>query len=263
MVHERPWGTVRRLPEGWLKECAPVQAFEPRLTAALARRWPDRLPVVLDHDDARRTLLLADAGERLGIGGEPAPWLDVLPLYAELQRGEEPHTGAHLAGGVPDRRLARYPELYESTLARTLPLPDRDLRRLRAFAPRFAELSRELATGGLPETIQHDDLHGNNVFRDGAALRILDWGDACVAHPFTGFRVTVVHLFLPAGDAWRGRLRDAYLEPWGDAREPFELAQRLAPFAHLFALLRVLDAVGVVHLPDLEATLDECLLVAR
>jgi hypothetical protein len=258
LVFERPWAAIRRVPAAggavWLKECAPVQAFEPRLTAALAERWPDRLPRVIAHDDERRWLLLADAGERLGIGGDPEPWLELLPRYAELQRGEAARVEEHVAAGVPDRRLVRFPELFEQALAA-------GLLDLRAFAPRFAELCAELAAAGIPETTQHDDLHGNNVFRDGGALRILDWGDSCVSHPFLTARVTFVHLFLAPDDPWRARLRDAYLEPWGrpaELRGPFELAQRLAPFAHLFVLQRVLEATGELeHTPDLASTVAE------
>ena len=56
-VHERPWATVLRVPladgVGWFKACAPVQAFEPRLTAELFARWPDRVAEVLGHDHKR------------------------------------------------------------------------------------------------------------------------------------------------------------------------------------------------------------------
>lgn len=263
LVFERPWASTWRVPTRagavWLKACGPVQAFEPRLTAALAERWPDRLPRVLAHDEARRWLLLADAGARLGIGGDPEPWLELLPRYAELQHGEAAHAADHLQHGVPDRRLARFPELFEAALST-------GLLDLHAFAPRFAELCAELEAAGIPETSQHDDLHGNNVFRDGDALRILDWGDSCVSHPFLSARVTLVHLFLAPHDPWRARLRDAYLEPWGrptELRPAFELAQRLAPFAHLFVLLRVLDATGALEsTPDLDSTLAECVAAA-
>lgn len=273
LAFRRPWASVWRVPTAggvaWLKECAPVQAFEPRLTAVLARRWPDRLPEVLAHDESRRWLLLADAGAQLGIGGDPRPWLDVLPRYAELQRGEAAHAAEHLAAGVPDRRLARFPALYEAMLDHELPLADESGRRLRAFGPRFAAICAELAAAGVPETTQHDDLHGANVYRSGGALRMLDWGDSCISHPFLTFRVTFVHLFLAPEDPWRARLRDAYLEPWGsaaDLRRPFELAQRLAPFAHLFVLLRVLDGAAgddvAESLPDLVSTLAECVAAA-
>jgi hypothetical protein len=53
-VHERPWATVLRVPPAdgvaWFNACAPLQAFEPRLTAELFARWPDRVAEVLGYD---------------------------------------------------------------------------------------------------------------------------------------------------------------------------------------------------------------------
>ena len=90
--HERPWATVLRVPlaggVAWFKACAPVQAFEPRLTAELFSRYPDRVAEVLGHDEERAWLLLGDAGTPIGaFGNPPETWLVALPLYAELQRG--------------------------------------------------------------------------------------------------------------------------------------------------------------------------------
>src|SRR2546423_3491056 len=83
-AHERPWSTVLRVPVAdgvaWFKACSAVQAFEPRLTAELFRRWPDRVPEVLAHDEGRAWILLADAGTRIAdIGNPPESWLAVLP----------------------------------------------------------------------------------------------------------------------------------------------------------------------------------------
>src|SRR5436309_3521221 len=50
--------------------------------------------------------------------------------------------------------------------------------RLRALIPEFARACSELAAYGIPETLQHDDLHDGNVFvRDGAYV-FFDWGDS-------------------------------------------------------------------------------------
>ena len=66
MVRERPWSTVLHVPlaggSAWFKACSPVQAFEPRLSADLFRRWPDRVGEVLAYDSGVGWLLLADAG---------------------------------------------------------------------------------------------------------------------------------------------------------------------------------------------------------
>jgi hypothetical protein len=45
-----------------------------------------------------------------------------------------------------------------------LPLDRDEIQRLRDFAPRFTEVCDELAAHGIPETIQHDDLHMANLY---------------------------------------------------------------------------------------------------
>jgi len=254
--HERPWATVLRVPLStgggcWFKACAPVQAFEPRLSAELFARWPDRVAEVLARDEERRWLLLADAGTPIGaFGNPPEAWLEALPLYAELQRGEAEHAGEHLAHGVPDLRIATLPTRLEDLLRRALPLDVDEVCRLRRFAPRFAELCVELAAHDVPETVQHDDLHMANVYTEGERLRLLDWGDASISHPFASLVVTFRFLEevarLVPGDPWFARLRDAYLEPWGRGHAAaFALAIRVGTFAHMFAWARQRD-----HLPE-------------
>jgi len=252
MEKERPWATVLRVPLNgvgvcWFKACAPVQAFEPRLTAELFARWPDRVAEVLAHDEGRAWLLMADAGTPIGVfGNPPEAWLEVLPLYAELQRGETDHASDHLAHGVPDLRVATLPARYEELLRRDLPLDGDEVGQLRRFAPRFEELCAELAAHDVPETVQHDDLHMRNVYSDDERLRLLDWGDASIGHPFSSLVVTFRFLEevakLPPTDPWFARLRDAYLEPWGrDFAGAFPLAIRVGTFAHAFAWARHRD----------------------
>jgi hypothetical protein len=252
-AHERPWAIVLRVPLGggvaWFKACSPIQDFEPHLTAALFARWPDRVPEVLGCDEGRAWLLLADAGTPIkAFGNPPEMWAGALPLYAELQRGEASHTDEHLAHRVPDLRLETLPARYEDLLRHDLPLEAEEVDRLRGFAGRFAELSGELAAHGLPETVQHDDLHMANVYARGEQLRLLDWGDASISHPFMSlvetFRFLEEFNKLPPSDPWFARLRDAYLEPWGRGQaDTFALAIRVGAFAHAFAWTRQRDAL--------------------
>ena len=264
-AHERPWATVLRVPLAdsivWFKACAPVQAFEPRLTAELFARWPDRVAEVLGRDDERGWLLLADAGTPMrALGNPPEAWLLALPLYAELQRGEAAHVHEHLAHGVPDLRGATWPARYHDLLTRDLPLNTDEIRRLREFAPRFTELCGELAAYQVPETVQHDDLHMANVYKRGERLRLLDWGDSSISHPFASLVVTFRFLEeinkLPPGDAWFSRLRDAYLEPWGSGlTQAFRLAARIGAFAHTFAWMRQRDALPEEARPEFDTGL--------
>jgi aminoglycoside phosphotransferase (APT) family kinase protein len=110
--------------------------------------------------------------------------------------------------------------------------------RLRALTQEIAATARELAGDGIPETIQHDDLHDGNVFvRDGRYL-FFDWGDSSVSHPFHTLVVTfraIAHRFeleLQPGGPELLRLRDAYLEPFGDYGTHDELAAAV-DLAHL------------------------------
>ena len=259
---ERPWSTVLRVPladgVAWFKACAPVQAFEPRLTAQLAERRPDLVAEVVAWDEERAWLLTLDAGTPMRESGNPPEaWLAALPLYAELQRGEIAHADDHLAHGVPDLRVATLPSRFESLLARELPLEREEVARLRDFAPRFAGLCDELEAAALPPSVQHDDLHHANVYEREGRLRILDWGDASIAHPFTSLVVTFRFLDeingLSPGDPWFTRLRDAYLEPWGTGwSETFELAVRVGAFAHAIAWLRQRDALPDAERPDFD-----------
>lgn len=249
-----PWAAVFRAPvdDGvvWFKACAPHHAFEITLTAALSARWSTTTEV-LAHDGDRRWLLMADAGVSLGaLGNPPQRWIEVLPAYAEVQVGETALAGEHLARGVPDLRLSRLPLLYEELLSATLPLDEAETADLASIGPRIRDWCEELESVGIPDTVQHDDLHMNNVYVKGSVLRVLDWGDASISHPFFSlfetFRFLVEVNRLSPGDQWFARLRDAYLEPWGPGhRATFDLAMRIGGAAHAIAWLHQRDALSV------------------
>jgi phosphotransferase family enzyme len=218
LVSDEPWSTVWRVEGGlWLKKPKGRWQFEVPLTVALASRWPDRVPEVVEHGDD--WLLTRDAGAR--IGEEDPLWLDAVRRYVELQQGEAAHADEHVAAGVPDRRLATLPRWYDA-------LAD-DVRdeTLRRFSPRFAELCAELASHGIPETIQHDDLHQYNVYVRDGQTRIMDWGDSCVSHPYFSLVATLRH--VPD----RGISR-AFLDAWNGDEKTLALALRVGRIAHAF-----------------------------
>lgn len=210
--HVRPWSTVLRVPTSdgdlFFKANAPDFAHEAVLVEHLAPLAPDLLPELVAVDRDRGWFLLRDAGERVRELADAAPWESVLPPYADLQAAAAPLAEELVAAGVPDRRLALLPGLYESLGG------DRHV---------VEELCAELAPFALPETAQHDDLHDAQMFVHGGNVRILDWGDACVGHPLATLGVTGQF----ADDAAVG----AYLGRWGDRaalRRAVPVARRLA-----------------------------------
>jgi hypothetical protein len=198
--HIYPWSTVMRVPtaEGdvWFKANTGQLQHEAALVSLVAERVPERVPPLLATDLDRGWMLMADAGQRLRevVAAERSlkRWLDVLPATARIQLAMEPDVDALLALGVPDMRLATLPDGY-AQLMNLLDAEDR----YRDGLALVVELGEELATFGIAETLQHDDLHDGQVFvRNGTHL-VMDWGDACISHPFFTLSVT-----LEGGIAW-------------------------------------------------------------
>jgi len=192
--HVCPWATVLRVPtrsgDVWFKANAAQLMHEAALVRRIASRRPDAVPPLLAADTETGWMLMADAGEplRAVIARERSldRWYDVLQRYAGVQLDLADAVDELLALGVPDMRLATLPAAYERLLDQIGANG-----RFRAAAPMVADLCAELAAYGLPELLQHDDLHDGQVFvRDGRHL-LMDWGDACVSHPFFTLSVTL------------------------------------------------------------------------
>lgn len=217
LVGDEPWSTIWHVDDLWLKRCKAQWRFEATLTATLFARWPDRVPEVVEHGDD--WLVMRDAGTR--IEENDRHWLHAVRRYVELQQGEAAHADEHVAAGVPDRRLATLPEWYARLVDEV------DDERLRRFAPRFAHLCEELESYGVPETIQHDDLHQYNVYVRAGETRVLDWGDSCVSHPYFSLVATLRH--VPDNGISR-----AFLDAWGGDEKTLALGLRVGRVAHAF-----------------------------
>ena len=115
-------------------------------------------------------------------------------------------------------------------------------------------MCRALADGGVPPSLQHDDLHDANVFVADNRYRFFDWGDASVAHPF-------ISLLIPLRAAARAlgihdshpvlfRLLDGYLDVWREFGSRDELQQqamlalRVGPLQRALTWRRVLRGVA-------------------
>lgn len=234
LVQERPWGRVWRLPTSggpcWLKAPAPALRHEVALHLALAERRPGLVPALLAADPDAGRLLLRDAGRRLRevVAEERSleRWLAVLPRYAELQLATAPEVERLVALGLPDLRpgrlVARYVALLDAleALGPAWPASVAERARFRSATAAVEADAALLAASGIPATVDHGDLHDGQVHLapDGSP-RILDWGDATVAHPFVSMAVTLVGCLAwglddVAGSVDPAPYRDAYLAPF-------------------------------------------------
>ncbi len=130
--HIRPWATVLRVPTGdgtlWFKANVPALAHELPVIEVLASRFPAAVPELVALDEANNWMLLRDGGEQLREVIERERklehWLDVLPIYAELQIAAAADVDQLIARGAPDRGLADSGN-PASRAARTGRQPDR------------------------------------------------------------------------------------------------------------------------------------------
>jgi len=220
----------------WFKANTPQTRHEGAVTEILARRRPGLVPRLLAHDPETGWMLQADAGQWLRAESDEGAWLrvwaDVLPRYAELQLAALADVPALRAAGVPEITLESLPARY----AAIVDLVGADAR-FRDALPRVERLCEELAGFGIPDTIQHDDLHDGQIFLSAGRAVLLDWGDACLSHPFFSLSVALEGVIgwglADVPDSVDVRpLRDAYLAPfqkeYGDGLTPaVDIALRL------------------------------------
>ncbi|MFF5079196.1 phosphotransferase [Actinoplanes sp. NPDC000266] len=225
-VRVRPWSVSHRVMTAagarWFKANITGCRYEAGLAEALAAWVPGRTLAPIAVERERGWLLTADAGPTLRDLGEGGDWAGLLQSYASLQRGLTDRADRMIELGVPDMRLPRVREKTDGVEA----------------------WCDELAADGIPATLQHDDLHDNNVF---AGFRFFDWGDTSVGHPFGSLLVSLG----VAGADHAERLRDAYLEVWSDLgtlkslRRSASLAVRLARVSRAEAWRRAVEGAAL------------------
>jgi hypothetical protein len=276
--HLRPWATVLKVPTAngpvWFKAAAPATAFEVRLYELLAALDSTAILTPIATDPDRGWMILPDGGTPLGARLEGEALLDgleaALPRYAELQRQLAPQAGTLVAFGLADMRPAMMSQRLDEALSTVAPLlesigteKDRDdFAILRRREPVIRDWCRALLDLPGGASIDHNDLHPWNILAGpsgrAAEARFYDWGDSVVSHPFASLLValgSVRDWVLKSGpeDPRIDRLRDAYLEPFGDLAphkvlvETVETACRVGKIARVLTWHRAVQAMKGGH----------------
>lgn len=240
--HVRPWATAIRIPTDmgtvWFKATTATLGHESAITRALATWLPFRTPFVYSSDIYRNWLLMADGGVTLRSllkpdNAERLLW-ELALTYARLQQAAADRVELMLTIGTPDLRAEGISAAYSALLDDTAALrigekdgltPD-EYSTLRRLSPRVREIAAELADFGIPATLQHNDLHSNNVLVRDGKLILFDWGDSVVSHPFLSLTVLLRgaarNMKVEVDDPAVRRIRDAYLDAWDLGLSPVE-----------------------------------------
>ena len=254
----RVWATVWTVETSdrrfFAKQNCQLQSFEAGLVAELAALVPDRVVPVAAVDAERGLLLTPDQGQVLSEAvaeDDLDVWERVVAAGADLQRSLVPHADRLDAAGLTRLGPADAPSYAAARLEELAGLPERDSRALgeeeagalRAHLPRVQAWADQVAALGLPVTLNHNDLHDNNVFKVGEELRFFDFADSVLGDPH-GCLLVPLNLLahrLDAGPAgprlWR--VADAALEVWSDQAPLAELRRALPAALQLARLGRV------------------------
>ena len=250
--HARVWSSTIRFETTedhvWFKVNGPGTAYEATLVALLDELCPGLAPQLLAHDDVLAWSITRDGGPMLRSKTEPdalwGHWERLLPRYGEAQLALAADRSRMLACGAPDRGPAQLPLEFGRVLGELVsqPIEQGGLTQQQAAAlervlPTYEGRCAELAASPIPDSLQHDDLHSNNVcwpgeIADLSSVRIIDWGDASIGHPFGTMLVTLNSIAFDADvpvdgrqshDSRMLRPRDAYLEPFSSLCDLEEL----------------------------------------
>ncbi|HEX7538508.1 MAG TPA: hypothetical protein VF391_16080 [Dermatophilaceae bacterium] len=213
-VHDRPWSHVvaydlryadRAHSRVWFKRNGIGTRHEPALILALGSLVPDLDPEVLAVDTGHAWSLTRDAGptwrSAFGVADQWHLWEEILQRYAAAQLSLAARRASLKATGIPERSPATLPGQAAEVVAELTGLgagsgglSTAGAEALAARLPAYGQGCRDLDATGIPWSIQHDDLHSNNICGPGAGKdpatgsapgsRIIDWGDASVGHPF-------------------------------------------------------------------------------
>ena len=235
--HAYAWSTVMRVPSNdgmlFFKATAAETLYEAALTQKLAGWYPDCMPELVAVDIPRGWMLMRDGGEQLRASIRPTqdiqPWQPVITRYAELQIGLAEHISEILALGIPDHRLAALPPLFSQFLVekdnlmidQEKGLTSAEFQQLQNLTSRFEQICTDLASFGIPESLNHGDFHDGNVLLKNGRITFFDWGDATVTHPFVSLRTFLVSMEISLNlydwappTSEMTVLLDRYLEQW-------------------------------------------------
>ncbi len=238
----------------YFKASAPLFSHETAITDTLARLWPGFVPQVITADTTRSWLLMSDANPTLRdltkADHDMDRWAEMLRRYTLLQHEATSRIDQLVAAGVPDRRLARLPDLLGQLLVdrpalmigETDGLPEADYERLLGIRPELESQCQDLAAYGIPETLHHDDFHAGHAGLPHGEFIFFDWAECCVAHPFYSLMMSLrsAKYTYTATEQELLRLRDVYLGGWTTYGPMERLLEAFGLATRLGALCRTL-----------------------
>ncbi len=258
----------------WAKAVPGVFAHEIAVTELLADVDPGFVPPVVAADrDLGRIITEHVEGPTLtAIGDDPVIWMAALSRLAEVQRVLAADLGALRVAGVAaaplDRLATSLPALLNDDdlllVGRPGGLSIDDAASLRGRLAALVDACRDLAAGGVPDSLEHGDLAADEIILGPMGPVVLDWSDGSITHPFLS-AASLLQSGSRSDEAADG-LVSAYLGPWlasgsltpAAGRVAMDLARIVLPL-HLAAMYAERILPGLERPSEMERVVPEAL----
>jgi hypothetical protein len=234
----------------WFKATGEPNKHELRISLALHRHFPDRVPRVLGVHSAWNGWLAQEVpGDTLGNFTAPSIWEMVASELARLQIDSIGKDAELLESQCRDLRLSRLRAQVDPFLARMADFMAAQEKQqpealgnseLTLVRNQMREAAAVLEAAGLPDTLGQVDLNPQNIVIDHERCVFLDWAEGCVVTPFLTFEYLRQHFLqssMEASAEAESTVSAAYLRPWRTLLSAHDLAQAVAvsPLIAVFA----------------------------
>jgi hypothetical protein len=264
-VKQRPWSQVYRIQTergiAYFKICGPDHRQEGPLLNWLMSQ--PIMPDVFALDIEQGWILMADGGVLLRELPDPkaqhANLATLLSHYARLQQRSLEHIDKLLAMPLPNRCLGQIPYLVQqlmNTGTRQGWLDKELSKQVLDTLPTLEQLGSSLSEAPYAAALDHGDLHTGNILFKQNHLRICDWGDACITHPFCSLLSLVETVMgsqystLLSSKVLETDWVNAYLQAWDAFASMETLKIELQQALGIALLLRALNIAYAIQHAD-------------
>jgi len=268
VLRDMPWSKVSlfKTPKGlvYLKQMAAPFAIEPKILQFIHENFSTAVTEMIVMNEQLSCFLMKDAGQVLRDiqkqNFQIQLFCNALKTHAQIQIASVPFVESFILMSVNDWRLKKLPDLYRDFVAREHLLEAAgvnkyEIEMLQNVSPQMQILCEQLSAYNIPETIEHNDFHDNNILIQDDRITINDWGDACISHPFLSLATALNsakrnHNFKKTDSRYL-QAQNAYLEIWLDyetideLRKAFLIAEKLSYFQFSLSFGRIESCVSV------------------
>jgi hypothetical protein len=268
VVRDMPWSKVSCFETSkglvYLKQMAAPFVIEPKILRFIHENFSTSVTEVIAMNEQLSCFLMKDAGQVLRDvqkkNFQIQLFCNALKTHAQIQIASVPFVESFILMSVNDWRLKKLPNLYGDFVARehlleAAGLNKYEIEMLQNVFPQMQILCEQLSAYNIPETIEHNDFHDNNILIQDDLITINDWGDACISHPFFSLAIALNsakrnHNFKKTDSRYL-QAQNAYLEIWLDygtideLRKAFLIAEKLSYFQFLLSFSRIESCVSV------------------